>query len=120
MVLVDSSVWIEHLRKGSPPLAALLDRNLVLGHPFVVGELACGSLARRDVVLGLMLALPRAPVAENGEVLRFLEANTLWGRELGWVDVHLLAAARLASGRLWTRDRRLGRCAAELGIGWEP
>jgi predicted nucleic acid-binding protein len=119
MVLVDSSVWIDHLRKVSRPLVAILDRTGVLCHPFVVGELACGSLARRDVVLGLMLALPQAPVAEDGEILRFLEDRRLWGRGLGWVDVHLLAAAHLASARLWTNDRRLGTCAAELGIAYE-
>lgn len=120
MILVDSSVWIDHLRKTSPPLVALLRQGVVLSHPFVIGELACGSLAQRDAVLGLLAALPQAPVAEDAEVLGMLQARRLWVRGLGWVDVHLLAATHLASAKLWTRDRRLRERAAELGIAHEP
>jgi predicted nucleic acid-binding protein len=117
MVLVDTSVWIHHLRVGDGALARLLERTLVLTHPFVVGELACGRLAQRRVVLGLLDALPAAPVAREQETRAFLEVHTLMGRGIGYVDVHLLASAALAGARLWTRDARLAAAAQALGLG---
>jgi predicted nucleic acid-binding protein len=121
MILVDSSVWIDHLRHGNRELSALLDANVVLCHPFVIGELACGQLGDRDAFLGALAELPTTPVATHDEALAFLHRHRLPGRGIGWVDAHLLASAHLA-GRapLYTRDRRLGGIAAELGLGMPP
>ncbi|HHQ41149.1 MAG TPA: type II toxin-antitoxin system VapC family toxin, partial [Chromatiales bacterium] len=116
MILVDTSVWIDHLRTGEPHLVALLERSQVLMHPFVLGELACGNLRRRADVLRHLGALPRSPVATDDEVLRFIEVHRLMGKGIGWIDVHLLAAVALSPGtRLWTRDRRLDTVARTLG-----
>lgn len=115
MILVDTSVWVEHLRHGSVELAALLENGDVATHPFVIGELACGTLRNRDEVLRLLERLPMLPVAEHAEALSFIESQRLMGRGLGWVDVHLLASATLARARLLTRDRRLAARAAALG-----
>jgi predicted nucleic acid-binding protein len=116
MILVDTSVWTSHLRHGSERLQALLRDDQVLCHPFVVGELACGSLRNRKEVLALLDALPQAPVAEQGEVLSFVEARHLHGRGLGWVDVNLLASALLAKCRFWTLDKPLRNAAASLTV----
>ncbi len=116
MILVDTSVWIQHLRKGSERLKSLLDEEQVFCHPFVVGELACGTLHNRQEVLSLLRALPQARVAEHEEVLHLLEGRRLHGRGLGWIDAHLLASALLAGCTLWTFDKPLGRAAAALDI----
>jgi predicted nucleic acid-binding protein len=118
MMLVDTSVWIDHLRRRDAELVAMLSEGQVLVHPWVVGELACGNLQDRKLVLGLLQSLPLAPVASAGEVLFFIEQHALMGRGIGYVDVHLLAAARLAGTRLWTRDRRLVVVADELGMAY--
>jgi len=116
-VLADTSVWVEHLRAGQQALAALLDENLVVVHPFVIGELACGNLRNRGALLALLGKLPRAAVATDEEALHFIESHRLMGRGIGYVDVHLLAsAALLGDGRLWTRDRRLAKVTAELKL----
>ena len=117
MVLVDTSVWIEHLRRGEPSLADRLSEGLVLIHPFVSGELACANLKDRAVILSHLHALPPAKLASNAEVLRMIEDRRLWGRGLGWIDVHLLASALLSDCRFWTLDTRLAKAAAELGLG---
>lgn len=120
MILADTSVWIDHLRSGDEKLASLLHDELVLIHPFVVGELACGNLRDRESVLGLLQALPRATVATDTEVLFFIERHALMGRGIGYIDAHLLASASLSrTARLWTRDARLGKVAAEMGQGYE-
>jgi len=116
MILVETSVWIEHLRMGSERLRSLLYNEQVLCHPFVVGELACGTLHNRQEILSTLRALPEAHVAEQEEVLRFLEARRLYGRGLGWVDAHLLASALLTQCTLWTLDRPLRRAAAALHV----
>ena len=117
MILVDTPVWIDHLHATVPALTVELGRDEVATHPMVVGELALGSLRDRAEVLGSLGRLAGLPVARDQEVLTLVEANRLWGRGLGLVDAHLLAALRLAAGnRLWTRDRRLGQAAGELGI----
>jgi len=116
MILVDTSVWVQHLRTGSEPLRSLLDDEQVFCHPFVMGELACGTMRNKQEVLGLLNALPRARVAENEEVLQFLEGHHLYGRGLGWVDAHLLASTVLTDCTLWTLDRPLRRAAIALKI----
>jgi predicted nucleic acid-binding protein len=117
VILVDTSVWISHLRATDERLAALLEARQVLGHPFVIGELALGNLQPRDVVLNDLQGLPRAIVAEHDHVLDFIGRRALFGRGIGYVDAHLLAAVRLTpDARLWTGDRRLQAVAAELGL----
>lgn len=121
MILVDTSVWVDHLRKSDRGLAELLTASNVLMHPFVIGELACGNLRKRDQILALLKDLPRAGVATDNEVLFFIERHTLMGRGLGFVDVHLLASVALhGTARLWTRDKRLRAAADSLGLGRAP
>jgi predicted nucleic acid-binding protein len=120
MILVDTSVWIDHLRAGTPMLAAALEDERVLMHPFVLGELACGNLENREEVLGLLAALPGAPTATDSEALVFIERRRLMGRGIGYIDVHLLASVALAgTTRLWTRDKRLAAAAADLKLAFE-
>lgn len=116
-MLVDTSVWIDHLRRGNARLVSLLEDGRVYCHSLITGELACGHLSQRGEILELLENLPAAVAATHSEVLRLVESNRLWGRGLGWLDVHLLAAARLSGVGLWTKDRRLATVAAELGVG---
>ena len=117
MILVDTSVWVDHLRTGDAALSALLDRSQILTHPFVIGELALGNLQQRDLVLEAMQNLPQANPATDQEVLRFIADQALYGLGIGYVDAHLLAAARLTpDATLWTRDRRLLAAAHRLGL----
>ncbi len=120
MILVDTSVWIDHLRDGEENLSALLRSGQVLAHPFVIGELACGNLHQRTEVLGLLQKLPQAPLASQEEVLFFIQSNALMGRGIGFVDAHLLASATLANAsRVWSRDKSLERVATDLHLGYE-
>ena len=116
MVLVDTSVWIDHLRRTSPRLAGLLDDGEVATHPFVLGELACGNLANRNEILSLLHSLPTVQRLEDDEVLFFIEQHSLAGRGLGLIDVHLLASSKMSNHPLWTKDRRLTTAAEELGL----
>jgi predicted nucleic acid-binding protein len=115
MVLADTSVWTQHFRQGEPGLAARLSEGLIPMHPFVSGELACGSLKNRAAILTDLNALPPAKVASSAEVLQLIEDRRLWGRGLGWVDLHLVASVLLSHCGFWTLDKRLGEAAAELG-----
>lgn len=119
-MLVDTSVWVDHLRRGDPKLIALLGQGEVECHPFIIGELACGSLRRRSEVLSLLRRLPHVPVASHDEVLTFMERHRLMGRGIGWIDAHLLASAALSNTPLWSRDRRLSDVAAELHLCAHP
>jgi hypothetical protein len=116
ITLVDTSVWIDHLRRGNDHLAALLGGGAVCCHPFVIGELACGTLRNRDELLGRLRALPAAPIAEHDEVMGFIADRKLAGRSLGWIDMHLLASALLANCPLWTADKALRAVAVELNL----
>ena len=118
MILVDTSVWVDHLRGGNRTLRSLLEDAEVLVHPFVVGELACGTLRNREEVLILLQALPEAQAAEHEEVLRVVERERLYGRGMGWIDAHLLTSARLSSASLWTFDRRLSKIASALELAF--
>ncbi len=119
MILVDTSIWIDHLRAGNRTLRSLLADADVLTHPFVIGELACGGLRHRDEILTLLRALPEAQVAEHDEAMGFVERERLYGRGIGWIDVHLLASARLSGSPLWTLDRRLSTVASALKLAFE-
>ncbi len=117
MVLVDTSIWVDHLRVGDARLVVLLEAGKVLMHPFVLGELALGSLRNRDVVISSMRDLPQAAVPTFDEVMHFVKQRALFGLGIGYVDVHLLAAAQLTAGAtLWTRDRRLSAVAEKLSL----
>jgi predicted nucleic acid-binding protein len=120
VILSDTSVWVNHLRVGSSAVAELLERGGALTHPFVIGELALGTLRQREFILRTLPRLPRAAVATDAEVLRFIDRHALFGRGVGYVDVHLLAAVRLTAGsRLWTFDKRLNAVAVQLGLAAE-
>jgi predicted nucleic acid-binding protein len=116
MTLVDTSVWIDHLRRGNTRLRSLLDEGQVLTHPFIVGELACGKLRNRQEILQLLALLPEARVAEHDEVLGLLDGRRLYGRGIGWLDAHLLASAILSRVSLWTLDRKLAQVVSGLRI----
>jgi predicted nucleic acid-binding protein len=116
MILVDTSVWIEHFRAGNERLKSLLFDQQVLCHPFIVGELACGTLQKRAEILVMLKALPEARLLDQEEVLVFLEARRLYGRGIGWVDAHLLASTLLTGCSLWTIDKPLRRAAASLNV----
>jgi predicted nucleic acid-binding protein len=117
VTLVDTSVWIAHFRHGDARLRHLLELRLVLGHAFVIGELACGRIAERATVLRLLRDLPQAVMAEPDEVLVFIERHDLAGAGIGYVDAHLLASAALTPGaRLWSGDRQLAAVAERLGL----
>jgi hypothetical protein len=117
LILVDTSVWVDHLRRGETHLARLLEGSGVVMHPFVVGEIACANLADRPLILELLQALPTAVVADHDEALGFIERHGLFGKGIGHIDVHLLASVTLTHGaRLWTRDKRLHAVADALGL----
>lgn len=117
MILVDTSVWIDHFHSPVAPLVEALELGEVLTHPFVIGELACGRIRKRREVLNLLAALPSASVATSDEVLHFIEEQALMGKGIGYVDVHLLASVSLSEGvRLWTTDKRLAPVARMLGL----
>ncbi|QTD92609.1 type II toxin-antitoxin system VapC family toxin [Burkholderia anthina] len=118
MILVDTSVWIDHINAADPMLVALLTEERVLIHPYVVGEISLGSLRNREVVLGALLDLPHAPVATPEETFYLIEREGLFNRGIGYVDTSLLASARLQPGvTIWTRDKRLKNVADELSLG---
>ena len=116
MILVDTSIWIDHGRRRDARLAQWLEEGLVLGHPFVLGELACGQMPNRDLVLTLLEQLPPATIVPHGSVMQFLERHHLAGRGLGWIDMHLLASAVASRATLASRDARLARAATDLGV----
>ncbi len=117
MILVDTSVWIDHLRRGDAELASLLQVGQVLAHPWVTGEIALGHLSRRSEIIGLLNNLPQATSATEFEVLTLIDTHQLFGLGIGYIDAHLLAATMLtADARLWTRDKRLAAVATRHGL----
>ncbi len=117
MILVDTSIWIDHLRSSEPALVEALEQGQVLAHPMIVGEIALGSLRQRGLVIALLGDLPFARVATHDEMLGFIEAQRLSGIGIGLVDAHLLASARLTPNvRLWSRDKRLREAARRLKV----
>ena len=117
MILVDTSIWVEHLRRGNQRLTRMLEQGQVLAHPYVTGEVALGKLRNRDTILSALQNLPATTVATDDEVLRFIHQNSLYGVGIGYIDAHLLAAVRLSSAAsLWTADKRLLAAARSLGL----
>lgn len=119
VILVDTSVWIDHLRTNSPALRRLLDDDLVVCHPLVIGEIACGNMRHRSEVLESLAVLPTAPTIDYEEVLTFIETHKLFGQGLGWIDVHLLASTMLQQITLWTFDQVLRNVAKKLRCHFE-
>ena len=117
MFLVDTSVWVDHFRRGNPALETALGETEVWCHPFVQGELACGNLRNREEILSLLGALPQPPALSHQEALILVERWDLAGSGLGWIDIHLLGSALLAGLRLWTLDQSLAKAAGRMGIG---
>jgi len=120
MVLVDTSVWVDHFRNANALLVSLLNQGLVAVHPFVSGELACGNLSKRRKVLSLLQALPQAEKVSDDEILFYIEKNSLSGKGLGLIDVHLLASAQLGDHLFWTKDRRLHETAKKMHLAYSP
>jgi predicted nucleic acid-binding protein len=121
VIIVDTSIWVDHFRAGSATVARLLDGGLVLAHPWVVGELALGHLRDRDEIIGLLHRLAQPSVATPAEVLTLIEAHGLYGIGIGYVDAQLLASTRLTAGAtLWTSDTRLAAAASRMGSGFHP
>lgn len=116
MVLVDTSIWIDHLRSGNAKLTRLLNDGKVAIHPFIIGELACGNLKNRKEILSLLHALPRIKKAEDDEVLFFIEKHKLHGLGIGLIDIHLLASCKLEKVKLFTKDKRLNAAAEKLEL----
>jgi predicted nucleic acid-binding protein len=116
MVLIDTSVWVTHLRNGSPELETLLNNGEVLCHPFIIGELACGTLKNRTEILSLLQALPKSVQAAHEEVMQFIENYSLMGKGLGYIDIHLIASALLTNVTLWTLDKKLIEVSSEIGL----
>lgn len=118
MILVDTSVWVDHLRQGEPLLVQSLMQTQVATHPFVVGELACGNLKNRQTVIELLQALPPVKAALDQEVMHFIESKGLMGKGIGYIDAHLCASALISGYKIWTRDKRLLAIAQTLGCAW--
>jgi predicted nucleic acid-binding protein len=118
MVLVDTSVWVSHLRHGNEGLQELLYDGEVVCHPFIVGELACGNLKNRNEILTYLQSLPMTILAEDEEVLKFIENNQLMGKGLGYIDVHLIASAVLTNVLLWSLDKTLNKLTEKIGINY--
>jgi predicted nucleic acid-binding protein len=116
MVLVDTCIWVDHLRHGNARLASLLDEGVVVCHPFILGELACGDLPDRAKTLSYLEELPQTDVAGHDEVMSLIDVHRLMGTGLGFLDAHLLASARLSGAAIWSKDTALKRAAAKLGV----
>lgn len=119
MLLVDTSVWVSHFRTGNDHLKQLLTDGEVATHPFVIGELACGNLKNRGEILTLLQFLPESKIASQKELLQFIEANSLMGIGIGFIDAHLLASALLSSLKIWSIDKKLDAAALKLDISYE-
>jgi predicted nucleic acid-binding protein len=120
VILVDSSVWIEHLRRDSRPLRRLLEEQLVLVHPFILGEIACGHIKDRHKTLSLLQNLPSLDTVDDDQILHFIEQRRLMGRGVGLIDIHILASCLVQPCLIWTIDRRLRSVAKELDVAFDP
>lgn len=120
MILVDTSVWILHLREGNAHLKKILTQARVLTHPFIIGELSCGSMRNRRFILDLLEDLPKVNSAEHDEVIKLIETRRFYSKGIGWIDAHLLSSALISGVQLWTFDQRLRQLALQLKINYSP
>ncbi len=120
MLLIDTSIWVAHLRSGNHPLKKTLYHGEALCHPLIIGELACGTIKNRDEIISLLQSLPLAEVAENDDVLKFIEINHLMGLGLGFIDMHLLASALLSKNPIWSLDKKLNSVSARFNLNYCP
>jgi len=120
MILVDTSVWISHLRDTNSFFEELLNKGLVFCHPFIVGELACENIKNRNEILSLLKALPMASIVEHDEVLTFIEDKNLARKGLGYIDIHILASAMLSGYAIWSLDKKLSEEAMDMNVGFDP
>jgi predicted nucleic acid-binding protein len=116
MIIVDTSIWVDHLSKGCSELELLLNDNKVIVHPYVIGELACGNIRNRKLILSYLTALPSVPVITSSEYFMFIDSNKLTGQGLGFVDIHILGSAFLVGLKVYTRDKALLHASEKLGI----
>ena len=119
LILVDTSVWIKHFREGQNHLVSLLEQGFIACHPFIIGELACGSLKNRAEIINLLEALPKVKVLEHAEVMEFIETQKLMSLGIGYVDTHLLGSSLLSDTPLWTFDKSLVKAAKTFSIGYD-
>jgi predicted nucleic acid-binding protein len=115
VILADTSVWIDHVRRGNAQFASFLERGVVMTHPFVLGELSMGALAPRASSLQLLNKLPQARQASHEEIVQLVEQRKLFGRGIGWVDAHLLGSALIEGVPLWSLDQPLMQAARVVG-----
>ena len=120
MILVDSSIWIRHFRHPDPRLQALVEYQLLLLHPFVLGELACGKLSQRPATIAYLRRLARASIVPEESLHQLLNSRRLWDKGLGWIDLHLLASVLVDHSRLWTADAALSAAARTCGVEYPP
>ena len=119
MILVDTSVWIDHFKRSNKKFSELLENEQVVCHPFVIGELACGNLKKREEILELLEALPKSMLAKQDEVLELIKSGKLYGKGIGWIDAHLITSAILENILIWTRDKRLKSICESLKISYQ-
>lgn len=118
-ILVDTSVWIKHLREGDQNLIRLLEQGLVASHPFIIGELACGAIKNRYEIIGLLNDLPSADILDHSDIMEFIENRKIMNKGLGYIDVHLLGSALVSETPLWTFDKALRKIANQLSIEYD-
>ena len=119
LILVDTSVWIKHLRESETNLVRLLEQGLVACHPFIIGEIACGGIKNRQEILDLLNDLPSADIVDHQDIMEFIEYRKIMNKGLGYIDVHLLGSALVSETPLWTLDKALRKIANQLSIGYE-
>ncbi|MBN1832859.1 MAG: PIN domain-containing protein [Deltaproteobacteria bacterium] len=118
-ILVDTSIWIKHLREGEKRLAQLLEQGLVACHPFIIGELACGGMKNRHEIMSLLNDLPTTEILDNDDIMEFIEYRKMMNKGIGYIDVHLLASALISETPLWTFDKALEKVAKRLSIEYD-
>jgi predicted nucleic acid-binding protein len=118
LILVDTSVWIKHLREGDHNLIQLLEQGLVASHPFIIGEIACGGIKNRYEIISLLNDLPSTDVLDHSEIMEFIENRGIMNKGIGYIDVHLLGSALVSETPLWTFDKALKKMAIQLSVGY--
>ena len=118
-ILVDTSVWVKHLREGDKNLIRLLEQGLVACHPFIIGELACGGINNRDEIINLLNELPSTDILDHYDIMEFIEYRNIMNNGIGYIDVHLLGSALVSETPLWTFDKALRKIANQLSIEYD-